>query len=89
MGHPVCVYTLKKTHLVHTSPFKGPRESSQWGPVIVIPLLATIILAASVFLLVIFRQNPTFVICTIAGCLIFIMTYLTLCAMQSSKVVLE
>ncbi|XP_018563612.1 uncharacterized protein LOC108905293 [Anoplophora glabripennis] len=84
---------LKFSHLYWSSNigdgyFTKP-NNSQWGPVIIIPLLATIILAASVFLLVIFRQNPTFVITTIAGCLIFITIYLTICAMETTKEVLE
>ncbi|RZB40565.1 hypothetical protein BDFB_010344 [Asbolus verrucosus] len=34
-------------------------------------------LVASVFLLIIFRQNPTLVITTVAGCLVVVTIYLT------------
>ncbi|CAG9862438.1 unnamed protein product [Phyllotreta striolata] len=61
------------------------KNASEWGPVIIIPLLATIVLAITVFLLVMFRQNPTFVISTVAGCLIFITIYLILVALDSTK----
>ncbi|KAJ8920127.1 hypothetical protein NQ315_011784 [Exocentrus adspersus] len=64
-------------------------DNPDWGPIVIIPLLATIILAASVFLLIIFRQSPTFVISTIAVCLIFITVYLILCAMQTTVEILE
>lgn len=51
--------------------------SGDWAPLVLIPLLAAIMLVASVFLLIIFRQNPTLVITTVAGCLIVVTIYLT------------
>ncbi|VEN57216.1 unnamed protein product [Callosobruchus maculatus] len=64
-------------------------RSTDWASVLLVPLLATVILAVTVFLLVVFRQNPTFVISTVAGCLIFITIYLVLTAMETSRQFLE
>ncbi|CAH0554994.1 unnamed protein product [Brassicogethes aeneus] len=65
--------------------FAAKFSSNDWAPVVIVPLLATILLAISVFLLIIFRQNPAFVISTVAGCLIFVTIYLTLTAIDSSR----
>ncbi|CAH1987296.1 unnamed protein product [Acanthoscelides obtectus] len=64
-------------------------RNTDWASVLLVPLLATVILAVTVFLLVVFRQNPTFVISTVAGCLIFITIYLVLTAMETSRQFLE
>ncbi|KAG5889824.1 hypothetical protein JTB14_023150 [Gonioctena quinquepunctata] len=64
------------------------KESTEWGPVLLIPLLASAILFVTVFLLVIFRHIPTLVISTVAACLIFISIYLLLFVLDASKEVL-
>ncbi|KAF7271178.1 hypothetical protein GWI33_015915 [Rhynchophorus ferrugineus] len=71
--------------------FESPENNirSDWIPIIIIPLLASLILAVSVFLLIIFRQNPTFVITTVTGCLIFIGIYLILVTVDSTKATYE
>ncbi|XP_044269055.1 uncharacterized protein LOC123014170 [Tribolium madens] len=52
-------------------------RGNEWAPLILIPLLAAIMLVASVLLLIIFRQHPTLVITTVAGCLLIVTIYLT------------
>ncbi|XP_050498954.1 uncharacterized protein LOC126879756 isoform X1 [Diabrotica virgifera virgifera] len=61
------------------------KENTEWSPLILIPLLATVVLIVTVFLLMMFRQNPTFVISTVACCLIFVTVYLIMVAMDSSR----
>ncbi|XP_057656562.1 uncharacterized protein LOC130894043 [Diorhabda carinulata] len=61
------------------------RRETEWSPLILIPLIATVVLVITILLLMIFRQNPTLVISTVAGCLIFITVYLIMVAMNSSR----
>jgi hypothetical protein len=56
--------------------FGSEIRGNEWAPLILIPLLAAIMLVASVLLLIIFRQHPTLVITTVAGCLVIVTVYL-------------
>ncbi|KAJ3643164.1 hypothetical protein Zmor_025890 [Zophobas morio] len=59
------------------SSFSAEIRGNEWAPLILIPLLAAVMLVASVLLLIIFRQHPTLVITTVAGCLVIVTIYLT------------
>jgi len=60
-----------------------------WDHSPIVPILAVVMLAVTVFLLVLFRQNPGLVAGTVAGCLIFIGMYLTLSTLQENKLKFE
>ncbi|KAK4875778.1 hypothetical protein RN001_012200 [Aquatica leii] len=51
----------------------------------VIPIIATIMLICTVFLLILFRHNPTMVAGTVAGCLTVIGIYIILTACHDNK----
>lgn len=61
-------------------------KGNEWAPLILIPLLAAIMLVASVLLLIIFRQHPSLVITTVAGCLVVVTIYLTFSAVGNVDV---
>lgn len=83
--------TLKCTLyiIIISNTFLFLEKDADWEAVLLIPLLATIILALTVFLIVLFRQSPIMVIGTISGCVIFIGIYLILTALNTATVVLE
>jgi len=64
-------------------------RSQYWEHMTIIPILATIMLAATVFLLVLFRQSPTMVAATVAACLIFIGIYLILNTLNENRLKYE
>lgn len=55
----------------------------------IVPVLAVVMLTITVFLLILFRQNPGLVAGTVAGCLIIISIYLTLNTIKENTLTYE
>uniref|UniRef100_A0A1Y1LI59 Uncharacterized protein n=1 Tax=Photinus pyralis TaxID=7054 RepID=A0A1Y1LI59_PHOPY len=57
-----------------------------WEHMTIVPILATIMLIATVFLLVLFRHSPSMVAGTVAACLTMIAIYLILSSVNESRI---
>lgn len=55
-----------------------------WEALSLVPILATVLLIATAFLLVIFRHSPALVAGTIAASLTIVCIYLTLSSLQNN-----
>ena len=64
-------------------------HSSYWEHMTIVPILATVMLIATVFLLVLFRNSPSMVAGTVAACLTIIAIYLILSTLHDSKIQYE
>ncbi|XP_025832068.1 uncharacterized protein LOC112904951 [Agrilus planipennis] len=60
-------------------------HSQYWESITLVPILATVMLAVTVFLLVLFRQTPTLVAATVAATLTIIGIYLILSSITESR----
>ncbi|KAF2882960.1 hypothetical protein ILUMI_23188 [Ignelater luminosus] len=64
-------------------------RSQYWEHVTIVPILATVMLAVTVLLLVLFRQSPAMVAGTVAACLAMIGIYLILSTLNEKQIKFE